>query len=332
MKNSALDYVQLSIQEQILRQEWLVNILETSSLTNEQQKKLIVTIIMKLSIDSLSRLDKLQDFLWEWWEEHKSHIHEPKIRLRFLQIFHFKSWQRFEECAELFTGRSIDLDLPKMIGRRYKKKHESILEDYRRLLCTVGLISNYTEHISNVRFIFHPNFVKTCTNTNLQEHLQSIQRDSNFYVEQQGFPPRFPAILCNISDVNNRSYVMLIYIELMNQSQKNKLFDGRKLEAELCLFPIETSAHDCEELELYKKKRKNDDVYCLKLNKHQYQTFVFYGFQLLNIHPNSGIDASNLYRGTSIKEEHIENGLPKITTEIKDDFHEKYPNFPRGSQ
>ena len=322
-------FLSLSIDKQFENVQWLLAIF--NYLDSDQQVEYLSGLVMNMQSDNLSRLAELQDFCWEWWLTHNDKIDDPNVRQRFLQIFHFKTWQRFEECAELYTGKTIDVDLPRMIGKQYDRNYDH-LKEHRRLLCAVGLMSNYTEHIFNVRFAFHPSLIEQCQNTGLKNYLEILKADPNFYEEQiwgEIAYPRFPAIVCNIKNSDGVSYVMWIYIDLMSQTHKENLktsVSKTHLISSVQLLQTDKQSNEFTERELFRKIR-HSDVYTIDLGGGLYQAFVFYAFRYLGIYPNKGINKDNIFRGSSTNPRHMVDGLPRITGGTIEGFHRKYPDF-----
>ena len=157
---------------------------------------------------------------------------------------------------------------------------------------------------------------------------------SKFYTKQIWgalASPRLPAIVCNIKNNEDVSYVMWIYIDLMSQTHKENLrVSGRKthLISSVHLLQTDKQSNEFTERTLF-RKISDPDVYTIELRQNLYQAFVFYAFRYLGIYPNKGINKDNMFRGSSVNQRHMVDGLPNITVRILEDFYTKYPTFPR---
>jgi hypothetical protein len=319
-------FLSSSVTTQFERQQWLLAAFDDSDI--DLQVEYLSDLLRNIPMGNLSRLDDLQDFCWEWWLANREKIADPMVRQRFLQIHHFKAWRRFEECVELYTGKTIDGDLPQMFGKRdftpERHMHES-----RRWLCTVGMMSNYTEHISNVRFAFHPSLIEECQNTNLKEHLQSLKEDPRFYEEQiwEDDVRRLPMIVYNIKNAQGESYVMWFHIDLTSEQDIERIRNTENRNFVPRIYLLKTT----EDIRNFSEETLNglclhSSVLSLDAYGIKWQAYIFCGLESLEIHPNTGIGGENPFRGYPAL--FMLDGLPDITN-TRESFHRRYPDFKK---
>ena len=157
MKAGVRLFLEQELKIQRKRQEWLISCL--SALLIEQRHNVIDHLLGAISDDDLSRLPKLQQQLYDWYPENSAHFRRLNRRSqKLLKLFDIlQGWNLFEEFVQNFYQKSIDDDLPNLIGVKSISKS---LRKTRRVLSYVGFWSNYTMQFTKVKFFLPQSMVK----------------------------------------------------------------------------------------------------------------------------------------------------------------------------